>query len=91
MLAPASAGLCGDSTWLFELAATVRGELAFFGSGGVLAVLEDGVLLGGSEFGVRRVRLVCVRACLLLFLLILYTNSFQKKKNVTKSTCLGRG
>ena len=81
MLAPASAGFCGDSTWLFELVPSVRGELAFFCPGGVLAVLEGGVLLGGSEFGVRRVRLACVRACLFFLLMILYTNSFQKKKN----------
>ena len=74
MLAPASAGFCGDSTWLFELAASVRGEPASFFPGGVPAVLEGGVLLGGSEFGVCRVRFASVRACLCLFLLILYTD-----------------
>ena len=82
MLAPASAGFCGDSTRLFELAALVRGEPASFFPGGVPAVLEGGVLLGGSEFGVRRVRLACVRACLFFLLMILYTSSFQKKKNI---------
>ena len=82
MLAPASAGLCSDSTKLFELVALVRGECAFFCPGGVPAVLEGGVLLGGSEFGVRRVRLACVRVCLCLFLLILYTNSFKKKRYI---------
>ena len=80
MLAPASAGLCSDSTRLFELVALVRGECAFFCPGGVPAVLEAGVLRGGSEFGVRRVRLACVRVCLCFPLLILYTSSCQKKR-----------
>ena len=80
MLALASAGLCGESTRLFELVALVRGEFAFFCPGGVPAVLEAGVLRGGSEFGVRRVRLACVRACLFFLLMFLYTSSFQKKK-----------
>ena len=80
MLAPASAGLCSDSTRLFELVALVRGECAFFCPGGVPAVLEAGVLRGGSEFGVRRVRLASVRVCLFLLLLILYTKSLQKIK-----------
>ena len=65
---------------LFELAALVRGEAAFFVSGGVLRVVEDGGLLGGSNAAVCEFDLVLVRACVCLFLLILYTNSFQKRK-----------
>ena len=73
-------GSCGISTLLFELAPLVRGAAAFFVSSGVLLVVEDGGLLGGSAAAACEFDLVSVRACVCLFLLILYTNSLSKKK-----------
>ena len=80
ILVPAPDGSCGISTLLFELAALVRGEAAFFVSGGVLLAFEDGVLLGGSVAAACECVLPCVRACVHLCLLIMYTSSLSKKK-----------
>jgi hypothetical protein len=58
----------------------VRGKLAFFLSGGLLLELEGGVRRGGSDLAVWCVFPSSVRVCAFL-LLMLYTNSLQKKKD----------
>ena len=90
ILAPASDGSCGISTRLVGPLASVRGELAFLLSGGVLLVLGGGVRRGGSSFAGRRVFPVSVRVCAFVFLLICTRPLFKKKKICSENVELNR-